>query len=63
LVADGQAQLSAAGLRTDYLEVRHAVSLRPAVIDARDLVVIAAAYLGNTRLIDNLYLHVEEKTA
>lgn len=63
LVADGQAQLSAAGLRTDYLEVRHAVSLRPAVIDDRDLVVIAAAYLGNTRLIDNLYLHVEEKTA
>jgi len=63
LVADGQAKLSAAGLRPDYLEVRHAVSLRPAVIDDRDLVVIAAAYLGNTRLIDNLYLHVEEKTA
>ena len=63
LVAEGQAQLSAAGLRADYLEVRHAVSLRPAMIDDRDLVVIAAAYLGNTRLIDNLYLHVEEKTA
>jgi pantoate--beta-alanine ligase len=29
--------------------VRHAVSLRPALIDDRDLVVIAAAYLGNTR--------------
>ena len=63
LVAEGQAQLAAAGLRPDYLEVRHAVSLRPAVIDDRDLVVIAAAYLGDTRLIDNLYLHVEEKTA
>lgn len=63
LVAEGQAQLVAAGLRPDYLEVRHAVSLRPAVIDDRDLVVIAATYLGNTRLIDNLYLHVEEKTA
>lgn len=63
LVAEGQAQLTAAGFRPDYLEVRHAVSLRPAVIDDRDLVVLAAAYLGNTRLIDNLYLHVEEKTA
>jgi pantoate--beta-alanine ligase len=63
LVADGQAQLNAAGFRPDYLEVRHAVSLRPAMIDDRDLVVIAAAYLGNTRLIDNLYLHVEDKTA
>ncbi|MCY1463388.1 Pantothenate synthetase [compost metagenome] len=63
LVAEGQAQLTAAGFRPDYLEVRHAVSLRPAQLDDRDLVVIAAAYLGNTRLIDNLYLHVEEKTA
>ena len=63
LVAEGQAQLSAAGFRPDYLEIRHAVNLRPAMIDDRDLVVIAAAYLGNTRLIDNLYLHVEDKTA
>ncbi|MBK4987342.1 MULTISPECIES: pantoate--beta-alanine ligase [Pseudomonas] len=63
LTADGQAQLNAAGLRPDYLEVRHAVSLRPALPDDRDLVLIAAAYLGTTRLIDNLYLHVEDKTA
>ena len=63
LAAEGLAQLTAAGLRPDYLEIRHAVSLRPALIDDRDLVVIAAAYLGNTRLIDNLYLHVEDKTA
>ena len=63
LTAEGLAQLTAAGLRPDYLEIRHAVSLRPALIDDRDLVVIAAAYLGNTRLIDNLYLHVEDKTA
>ncbi|WP_286912012.1 MULTISPECIES: pantoate--beta-alanine ligase [unclassified Pseudomonas] len=63
LVGEGQAQLAAAGMRPDYLEVRHALSLRPAQLDDRDLVVIAAAYLGNTRLIDNLYLHVEDKTA
>lgn len=63
LIADGQAQLDAAGLRKDYLEVRHALTLRPAQADDRDLVVIAAAYLGNTRLIDNLYLHLEEASA
>ena len=63
LVEDSKAQLIAAGLRPDYLEVRHAVTLRPATYGDRDLVILAAAYLGNTRLIDNLYLHLEEKTA
>ncbi|WP_460418106.1 pantoate--beta-alanine ligase [Pseudomonas sp. microsymbiont 2] len=63
LIADGQVRLEAAGLRKDYLEVRHALTLRPAMIDDRDLVVIAAAYLGNTRLIDNVYLHLEEQSA
>ena len=63
LIAEGQAQLEATGFRKDYLEVRHAVTLRPAQVDDRDLVVIAAAYLGNTRLIDNLNLHLEEQSA
>ncbi|NIE78068.1 pantoate--beta-alanine ligase [Pantoea sp. Ap-967] len=63
LVEEGKAQLEAAGLRPDYLEVRHALSLRPAAFGDRDLVILVAAYLGNTRLIDNLYLHVGEKTA
>ncbi|MDU9405701.1 pantoate--beta-alanine ligase [Pseudomonas sp. zfem004] len=63
LIGEGQAQLEAAGFRKDYLEVRHALTLRPAQVDDRDLVVIAAAYMGNTRLIDNLYLHLEEPSA
>ncbi|MEX5364932.1 pantoate--beta-alanine ligase [Pseudomonas guariconensis] len=63
LIAEGQVQLVAAGFRPDYLEVRHAVTLRPAMIDDRDLVILAAAYMGTTRLIDNLYLHLDEKTA
>ncbi|MFK0313877.1 pantoate--beta-alanine ligase [Pseudomonas sp. NPDC090233] len=63
LVEDGKEVLKAAGLRPDYLEVRHAVSLRPATFGDRDLVILVAAYLGNTRLIDNLYLQVEEQTA
>lgn len=63
LLAQGQAQLVAGGFRPDYLEVRHALTLRPAMIDDRDLVILAAAYMGTTRLIDNLYLHLDEKTA
>ncbi|AIZ31569.1 pantoate--beta-alanine ligase [Pseudomonas sp. K1(2024)] len=63
LLAEGQAHLINAGLRPDYLEIRHALTLKPAVIDDRDLVILAAAYLGTTRLIDNLYLHLEEPAA
>ncbi|WP_060509327.1 pantoate--beta-alanine ligase [Pseudomonas sp. NBRC 111124] len=63
LIEQGKANLIAAGLRPDYLEVRHAVNLRPASFGDRDLVILVAAYLGNTRLIDNLYLHLDEKTA
>ena len=58
LLDEGRKQLTSAGLRPDYLEVRHALSLRPALVDDRDLVVLGAAYLGSTRLIDNLYVHL-----
>ncbi|MHA6193054.1 pantoate--beta-alanine ligase [Pseudomonas wadenswilerensis] len=58
LIAEGQQALVAAGLKPDYLEVRHALNLRPASADDRDLVILVAAYLGNTRLIDNLHLNL-----
>ncbi|MBF8745714.1 pantoate--beta-alanine ligase [Pseudomonas putida] len=63
LVEQGKQQLQTAGLRPDYLEVRHAVTLRPATFGDRDLVILVAAYLGKTRLIDNLYLHLDEPSA
>lgn len=56
LISDGVKDLEAAGFRPDYLEIRHAVSLRPASPDDRDLVVLGAAFMGKTRLIDNLHL-------
>ena len=56
LISDGVKDLKAAGFRPDYLEIRHAVSLRPATPDDRDLVVLGAAFMGKTRLIDNLHL-------
>ena len=54
LVAVAQQQHSAAGFSPDYLEVREATSLRPATADDRRLVILLAAFIGSTRLIDNL---------
>jgi pantoate--beta-alanine ligase len=54
-VAEGKARLRAAAFTVDYLEVRDAETLRPAAPGAgRRLRVLAAAWLGNTRLIDNV---------
>lgn len=54
LINAAQQQHSAAGFRPDYLEVREANSLRPATADDRQLVILVAAFIGSTRLIDNL---------
>ncbi|WP_025131270.1 pantoate--beta-alanine ligase [Pseudomonas sp. PH1b] len=59
LLAEHQQLLEAAGLRHDYLEIRQAQNLRPAVAEDRDLVILVAAYLGATRLIDNLHLNLD----
>ena len=52
-------QLEATGLRPDYLEIRHALTLHPATAEDRDLVILVAAFLGTTRLIDNLHLNLD----
>lgn len=51
--------IAQAGFVPEYLEVRHAVTLRPAKADDRDLVILVAANLGTTRLIDNLHLDLD----
>ena len=48
------ADLEAHGWRVDYVSVRAADSLAPAQAGELNLVVLAAAWLGKTRLIDNL---------
>ncbi len=58
LCAEQWAQLEAAGFKPQYLEVRAPDLAQPAA-DARSLVLLAAAYLGRTRLIDNLPLYLE----
>ena len=54
LVEMASQRLSAAGLRTDYLVVRRAEDLREPNENDTNLVMLGAAYLGRTRLIDNI---------
>lgn len=57
-----QEVLVSAGLRPDYLEIREALSLKPANEDSytQDLVILVAAFLGSTRLIDNLLVEAAQ---
>jgi pantoate--beta-alanine ligase len=56
-VAGGKTELEAAGFKVDYLEVRDAVTLAPLTTDPDGpLRVLVAAWLGKTRLIDNIAL-------
>jgi pantoate--beta-alanine ligase len=52
--AAARAALAAAGWTVDYVEVRRRVDLAPPDAHDRELVVLAAAWLGKTRLIDNM---------
>ena len=52
LEAEGEAQLRAAGFESDYLSIRQQ-DLKIPLEGAKKLVILAAARLGTTRLIDN----------
>ena len=54
LAAEAMGRLAAAGWHPDYVSVRRRADLAPPAAHDRELVVLAAAKLGATRLIDNL---------
>lgn len=58
LLEQATQRINQAGLRVDYLELREANSLQPAQAEDSQLIIIAAAYLGSTRLIDNLAVNL-----
>ena len=53
-------QIEAAGLRNDYFSIRRAADLGEPDETERHLVILAAAFLGKARLIDNLEVVVPE---
>jgi pantoate--beta-alanine ligase len=47
-------ELEDSGFRSDYIAIRRGVDLAEPAAGEKDLVVLAAAFLGKTRLIDNI---------
>ncbi len=56
LQREGASTLEKAGLRPDYLEIRRSDDLLPPRGGERELAILAAAWLGRARLIDNLLI-------
>lgn len=54
LIQQGIYFLEKAGFVPDYLEIRDALSLGPVDSNSQKLVILGAAFMGKTRLIDNL---------
>ncbi|MCQ4348157.1 pantoate--beta-alanine ligase [Pseudomonas stutzeri] len=59
LLGEAAARLQNAGFAPDYLEIRNPLTLSPASAADRQLVILAAARLGATRLIDNLLVDLD----
>lgn len=54
LETEAQQTLTGAGFRPDYFNIVNSQTLKPASTEDTELTVLAAAFLGTTRLIDNL---------
>lgn len=52
--------LMTAGLTPDYVTIRNARTLQPATPDDTNLVILIAAFMGTTRLIDNMQLTLDQ---
>jgi pantoate--beta-alanine ligase len=57
---NGMQLLERAGFQPDYFAIREATDLAPLRAESRDLIVLAAARIGQARLIDNVHAHVIE---
>lgn len=51
--------LSARGWRVEYIAIRSSSTLLPLTAEDKDAVILAAAWLGKTRLIDNLEMNLQ----
>ncbi|MEQ5806419.1 pantoate--beta-alanine ligase [Alteromonas sp. NFXS44] len=55
LISTVSAHINKSGFRTDYLAVKNAADLTDATAASTEFVILIAAYLGSTRLIDNIH--------
>lgn len=56
--ATAAGRLTEAGFRPDYVHISHAETLDPAEPGDKRLVILAAAWMGSTRLIDNIEIRL-----
>ena len=54
LCNDARSTLDQSGFKCDYVNIANALTLAPATSEDKELVVLIAAWLGTTRLIDNI---------
>lgn len=54
LIMQASEKIDNAGLKTDYINLCNAKTLAPVTPNDKDIVILAAAYLGKARLIDNM---------
>ena len=55
-------ELEAAGFKKDYFNIANPITLEAASAGDSEYVILAAAYLGNTRLIDNISVTLEARS-
>ena len=58
LESEASQYLAASGLKPDYFNICHAMSLEMACQHDKDLVILAAVFAGDVRLIDNVPLTI-----
>ena len=58
LIKQAKNTLSEAGFKPDYIEIRNAETLLQVGHEDKHLVILAAAFLGKTRLIDNIQVEL-----
>ena len=55
-------ELEMQGFKKDYFNIANPITLEAASVDNNKYVILAAAYLGNTRLIDNISVSLEARS-
>ena len=60
LESECKAAIESSGMRSEYVSIRRRSDLTPAQAGDRELVILAAAWLDETRLIDNVQVVLEE---